>query len=144
MLSKVEDAPMETDLSFEAETDGVLVRVSPQFVDEESSPERNHYVWAYHVEIENHGSRTLKLETRRWCITDRDGRVQDVEGPGVVGQHPVLEPGDRFEYTSGAPLAAPSGLMYGAYSLSDENGDIHDVQIPMFNLDSPYDLRRPS
>ena len=88
MLSKVEDAPMDTELSFEAETDGVLVRVSPQFVDEESSPERNHYVWAYHVEIENHGSRTLKLETRRWCITDRDGRVQDVEGPGVVGQHP--------------------------------------------------------
>ncbi len=135
---------MDSDLSYEAETDGVMVRVSPKFVDEESSPERHQYFWAYHVEIENRGSRTLKLETRRWCITDMDGRVQDVEGSGVVGQHPVLEPGDRFEYTSGAPLTAPAGLMYGAYSLSDENGDILDVQIPMFNLDSPYDTRRPS
>ena len=135
---------MPHDLSYEAETDGVMVRVSPHFVDEESSPEKHRYVWAYHVEIENRGSRTLKLETRRWCITDRDGRTQDVEGKGVVGQTPILQPGDTFEYTSGAPLSAPSGLMYGAYSLFDENGDLFDVQIPMFNLDSPYDDRRPS
>ena len=126
---------------FEAETDGIIVRVAPEFLDEESSPEDNRYVWAYHVEIRNEGKRTLRLITRHWRIADCNGRVQVVDGEGVVGQTPVLEPGETFEYSSGAPLSAPSGLMDGVYRLSDENGDILDVRIPMFTLDSPYDTR---
>jgi ApaG protein len=126
---------------YEAETDGVIVRVSPSFLDEESSPENHRYMWAYHVEIENRGERTLQLQTRHWRITDREGRVQVVNGIGVVGQTPVLRPGARFEYTSGAPLAAPSGLMQGSYRLTDETGATVEATIPLFALDSPYDER---
>ncbi len=131
-------------LSYEAETSGIIVRVSPEFLDDESSPEENRYVWAYHVEIQNTGERTLKLQTRHWHIADCEGRVHNVEGEGVVGQTPTLEPGDTFEYSSGAPLSAPSGLMHGIYRLADENGETLDVQIPAFTLDSPYDTRAPN
>jgi ApaG protein len=126
---------------YEAETEGVVVRVSPSFLEEESSPENHRYIWAYHVEIENRGQRTLQLQTRHWRITDREGRVQVVNGVGVVGQTPVLRPGARFEYTSGAPLAAPSGLMQGSYRLTDETGTTIEARIPLFALDSPYDER---
>jgi len=126
---------------YEAETEGVVVRVSPSFLEEESSPENHRYIWAYHVEIENRGQRTLQLQTRHWRITDREGRVQVVNGVGVVGQTPVIRPGARFEYTSGAPLAAPSGLMQGSYRLTDETGATIEAQIPLFALDSPYDER---
>jgi ApaG protein len=129
-------------MTYEAETDGVIVRVSPRFLEDESSPEDNRFMWAYHVEIENRGERRLRLLTRHWRITDRDGRVQEVNGSGVVGQNPELSPGEKFEYTSGAPLSAPSGLMVGSYRLTDEHGETLDARIPMFALDSPYDERR--
>lgn len=135
---------MSTSPSYEAETEGVIVRVSPQFLDDESSPEDNRFMWAYTVEIENRGSRRLKLITRYWHIADSEGRVQEVRGRGVVGQTPVLEPGDTFEYTSGAPLAAPSGLMSGSYCLADDDGETLDAKIPLFALDSPYDRRSPN
>jgi ApaG protein len=131
-------------ISYEADTDGVVVRVRPAFLDEESSPEDNHYIWAYHVEIENRGKRTFQLMTRRWLITDRDGRVQEVNGSGVVGQNPVLKPGERFEYTSGCPLNAPSGMMQGTYTMEDDFGAKFDVRIPLFALDSHYDRRAPN
>lgn len=131
-------------IAYEAETEGVVVRVVPAFLEEESSPEDNRFIWAYHVEIENRGRRTLQLMTRHWYITDRDGCVQEVNGSGVVGQNPVLRPGARFEYTSGCPLNAPSGMMRGAYRLEDENGDMLEARIPLFALDSPYDKRAPN
>jgi ApaG protein len=131
-------------MSYEAETDGVIVRVVPAFLDEESSPEDNRFIWAYHVEIENRGTHTLQLMTRHWHITDSAGRVQEVNGSGVVGQNPVLRPGGRFEYTSGCPLNAPSGMMRGTYRLEDENGDVTEARIPLFALDSPYDRRQPN
>jgi ApaG protein len=131
-------------ISYEAETQGVVVRVKPAFLDEESSPEENRYIWAYHVEIENRGKRTLQLMTRHWHITDREGRVQEVNGSGVVGQNPVLKPGGRFEYTSGCPLNAPSGMMQGTYSMEDETGAMLEARIPLFALDSPYDRRAPN
>lgn len=131
-------------VTYEAETDGVVVRVVPSFLEEESSPEDNRFIWAYHVEIENRGKRTLQLITRHWHITDRDGRVQEVNGSGVVGQNPVLRPGARFEYTSGCPLNAPSGMMRGTYRLEDESGEIMEARIPLFALDSPYDKRQPN
>jgi len=101
-------------------------------------------MWAYHVEIENQGGRTLQLMTRHWRITDRDGRVQEVNGAGVVGQQPVLTPGAKFEYTSGAPLSAPSGMMQGVYRLADDAGAVLDARIPLFALDSPYDQSAPN
>lgn len=126
---------------YETETDGVRVRVRPQFIEDQSSPENDRYLWAYTIEIANRGERTLQLVTRHWRITDRDGRVQEVNGDGVVGQQPVLQPGTAFEYTSGCPLTTPSGMMQGAYRLIDENGETLDARIPLFALDSPYDRR---
>lgn len=126
---------------YEAETEGVRVRVRPQFVEDQSSPENDRYLWAYTIEIANRGDRTLQLMTRHWRITDREGHVQEVNGDGVVGQQPVLQPGSAFEYTSGCPLTTPSGMMQGAYRLVDENGETLDVIIPLFALDSPYDRR---
>ncbi|HVY88924.1 MAG TPA: Co2+/Mg2+ efflux protein ApaG [Hyphomonadaceae bacterium] len=128
--------------SYEVETNDVLVRATPVFIEEESSPALGKYLWAYHIEIENRGTRTLQLMTRHWRITDREGRVQHVDGPGVIGQQPVLGPGERFEYTSGCPLSAPSGMMQGTYDLTDEDGAMVVAQIPLFALDSPYDQRR--
>lgn len=129
---------------YEAETDGIVVRVRPMFIEEESSPEDDKFLWAYHVEIENRGKRTLQLMTRHWRITDGDGRLQEVKGEGVVGQQPVLRPGASFEYTSGCPLTTPSGLMQGAYQFEDESGGFVEATIPLFALDSPYDERRPN
>ncbi len=135
---------MARSLAYEAETEGVVIRVKPSFLEEESSPSENRYFWAYHVEIENRGKHTLQLMTRHWHITDREGRVQEVNGSGVVGQNPVLKPGGRFEYTSGCPLNAPSGMMQGAYSMEDETGAMLEARIPLFALDSPYDRRAPN
>lgn len=135
---------MASPMAYEAETEGVIIRVKPSFLEEESSPSENRYFWAYHVEIENRGSHTLQLMTRHWHITDREGRVQEVNGSGVVGQNPVLRPGAKFEYTSGCPLAAPSGMMQGTYSLEDETGAKVEARIPLFALDSPYDRRAPN
>jgi ApaG protein len=129
---------------YEAETHGIRIRVRPVFVDDQSSPDEDHFLWAYHIEIENRGSHTVQLLTRHWRITDADGRTQLVEGPGVVGQKPVLRPGARFEYTSGCPLTTPSGMMQGAYRFEDETGASVEATIPLFALDSPYEDRRPN
>ena len=133
--------PKKRGVAYEAETDGIVVRVKPSFLEEESSPEQHRFIWAYHVEIENKGTRTFQLMTRHWRITDREGRVQEVNGSGVVGQNPVLAPGETFEYTSGCPLTEPSGMMQGTYRLEDEEGGMLEARIPLFALDSPYDNR---
>ncbi|WP_029008567.1 Co2+/Mg2+ efflux protein ApaG [Azospirillum halopraeferens] len=119
-------------------TRSIRVTVNPVYLEDQSVPAENHYVWAYHVRIENEGSQTVQLRTRYWKITDGLGRVQEVRGPGVVGEQPVLEPGEAFEYTSGTPLAAPSGIMMGTYQMETEAGETFDVAIPAFSLDSPH------
>lgn len=119
-------------------TRAIRVTVNPIYLEDQSVPTENHFVWAYHVRIENEGSETVQLRTRYWRITDSFGRVQEVRGPGVVGEQPVLEPGGAFEYTSGTPLAAPSGIMVGAYQMETERGETFDVAIPAFSLDSPH------
>jgi len=129
---------------YEAETNGVCIRVRPVFVDEQSSPEDDRFLWAYHIEIENRGRHTLQLMTRHWRITDGDGRIQHVDGAGVIGKQPVLRPGARFEYSSGCPLTTPCGMMQGAYRFEDETGASVEATIPLFALDSPYDERRPN
>jgi ApaG protein len=123
-------------------TKSVTVTVKPTFLEEQSSPEESHYVWAYHVRIENNSERTLQLRNRYWRITDSMGRVQEVRGAGVVGEQPRLKPGDSFEYTSGTPLPTPSGFMVGTYQMESETGERFDVAVPAFSLDSPHQPAR--
>jgi ApaG protein len=120
------------------------VSVRPVFREDQSSPADDHYVWAYHVRIENQGAQTVQLRTRYWQITDAQGRVQEVRGPGVVGEEPVLKPGQSFEYSSAVPLATPSGIMLGSYRMDAVEGEPFDVQIPAFSLDSPHRTSRPN
>jgi ApaG protein len=109
------------------------------FLADQSQPERGHYVWAYRVAIENRGSETVQLLRRTWRITDALGRTQEVHGAGVVGEQPVLEPGESFEYTSGTPLPTPSGFMRGLYHMVvTATGEAFDAVIPAFSLDSPH------
>ena len=127
---------------YSSTTGSITVTVEPVYLDDQSEPDENHYVWAYHVRIENNGKQTVQLRTRYWQITDGRGRVQEVRGDGVVGEQPVLEPGDVFEYTSGTPLATPSGIMVGSYKMKTGDGDLLSVDIPAFSLDSPYERMR--
>jgi ApaG protein len=119
-------------------TRGITITVTPQFLEEQSQPERGHFVWAYHVRIENAGAETVQLLARHWRITDGQGRLHEVRGAGVVGEQPRLEPGEAFEYTSGTPLATPSGFMAGSYAMASATGASFDVEVPTFSLDSPH------
>lgn len=123
---------------YEAVTRDIAVVVKPIFLEDQSYPEDNHFVWAYTIQIENQGSETVQLRTRTWVITDSAGNIQKVHGEGVVGKQPILHPGERFEYTSGAPLATPTGFMEGSYQMEANGGDIFDITIPAFSLDSPH------
>lgn len=123
---------------YESTTNRIKVTVKPYYLEEQSSPGDDHYVWAYHIRIENAGSDTVQLRNRHWKITDAGGRVQEVRGPGVVGEQPVLKPGEHFEYTSGTPLATPSGIMVGSYEMERSDGAMFKVKIPAFSLDSPH------
>ena len=118
----------------------ITVTVSPIFLEDQSDPDDDHFVWAYQVRIENHGPVTVQLRARYWRITDANGLVQEVRGSGVVGEQPVLEPGESFEYTSGTPLGTPSGIMMGSYQMQTDVGDQFDVDIPAFSLDSPHQV----
>lgn len=126
---------------YEATTRGIRIRVEPRYLDDQSSPEDGHYVWSYEVEISNNGGESVQLKTRTWRITDALGRTEEVRGPGVVGQTPVIPPGGSFSYTSGCPLKTPQGIMVGSYQMTDEAGSPFDVAIPAFSLDSPYTQR---
>ena len=124
--------------SYSKVTDRIRVTVRPAFLNEQSSPSEGHYVWAYHVTIENQGQRTVQLLNRCWHITDARGVTRTVKGPGVVGEQPVLKAGDSFAYTSGAPLETPSGFMSGSYEMQDADGSRFEAEIPAFSLDSPF------
>lgn len=132
------------ELVSEAVTDGIRVRVSSDYVEDESQPEEGRFFWTYTVRIDNDSGQMVTLKRRRWHIADSLGQSFTVKGEGVVGEQPVLQPGDAFEYTSGTPLSAPSGMMFGAYEMDREDGQAFDVVIPPFSLDSPYDSRRMS
>tara|TARA_B100000686_G_C16675469_1_gene908876 strand:+ start:89 stop:481 length:393 start_codon:yes stop_codon:yes gene_type:complete len=129
---------------YQEATNDIFVTVKPVYLEEQSAPEEDHYVWAYWVKIENQGSDTVQLRNRYWRITDSQGQVQEVRGAGVVGEQPVLKPGEAFEYTSGTPLSTPSGIMLGSYQMQRKDGATFDVTIPAFSLDSPYEGARPN
>ncbi len=117
----------------------VCVSVRSFFLADQSRPDESHFVWAYRVRIENRGREAVQLLRRTWKITDARGRTQHVHGAGVVGEQPLLEPGETFEYTSGTPLDTPSGFMAGAYHMIvPSSGENFDVTIPAFSLDSPH------
>jgi len=126
---------------YRAVTRQIVVTVQPNFMPERSSVEKNQYFWSYTIVIVNAGPETVQLKTRHWVITDGTGRQQEVRGEGVVGEQPVLGPGERFEYTSGVPLPTPSGFMTGRYQMVSDSGDRFEIDIPLFSLDSP-DLKR--
>ncbi len=127
---------------FEQRTKDVVVRVEPEYLAEQSSPSDSRFIWAYTVEIDNQGAEDLTVTERFWQIADSSGQVQEVRGKGVVGEKPVVKPGEVFRYTSGAPLTAPSGMMRGTYTVQGSNtGESYDVDIPAFVLDSPHEGR---
>src|SRR3984893_2118905 len=120
-----------------ANTRGIAVSVEPTYLETRSSPDSSQYFWAYRVIIENQGRETVRLLSRHWMITNARGELSGYKGPGDVGAHPVLRPGERFEYMSGAHLNKPSGMMGGAYQMETDNGERFDIEIPTFSLDRP-------
>ena len=121
-------------------TRGVRVEVKSAFVPERSAPRENHYFFAYRVRISNVGEETVHLVSREWIITDAEGNVEQVNGPGVVGEQPILEPGEHFEYTSFCPLPTPIGSMHGSYQMLTDTGEKFDANIPEFQLTVPNTL----
>ncbi|ANE57140.1 MULTISPECIES: Co2+/Mg2+ efflux protein ApaG [Methylomonas] len=123
-----------------SEKNKVLVEAQPYYVEAQSSPEQNRYVFAYTVTITNVGSTPAKLLTRHWLITDANGKIQEVNGEGVVGEHPHLNPGDSFRYTSAAMIETPVGVMQGKYQMQADSGESFNAAIPKFTLSIPRTL----
>jgi ApaG protein len=123
---------------YQALTRGISVTVSSRFMPEESSPDEGRYFFAYSIEIINRSPEQVQLRSRYWRIVDGLGQMQEVRGAGVVGQQPVLGPGESFSYTSGCPLTTPDGTMQGSYEMVTASGETFEAEIPAFPLDSPH------
>jgi ApaG protein len=126
---------------YRAVTRQIEVTVEPRFMPERSSVDRSQYFWSYSIVITNSGPETVQLRTRHWIITDAAGRNQEIRGEGVVGEQPVLGPGESFEYTSGVPLPTASGFMTGRYQMVTADGERFEIDVPTFSLDSPDSKR---
>ena len=120
-----------------AQTRGVIVRVSVNYLPEQSHPSMGRWFWAYHIRIENDGPMAVQLLTRRWEILDARGILQIVEGDGVIGEQSMIEPGQAYDYVSGCPLETSSGSMVGSYRMLGEDGSMFDAEIPRFALKAP-------
>ncbi|MGZ9100206.1 MAG: Co2+/Mg2+ efflux protein ApaG, partial [Brevundimonas sp.] len=127
--------------AYEAETDGIVVRVRPSYLAGQSDPEGGRWVWAYQVEIVNLTGVPVQLMARRWEITDALGHVEEVRGAGVVGEQPTIQPGESYAYASGCPLGTASGSMSGGYHMTDATGRSFEAAIPAFSLDVPGERR---
>jgi ApaG protein len=139
----METAHAMMEATFTKTTHLVKVTAVPMYLVEQSEPEEDHFVWAYTIHIENHGECTVQLISRYWHITDALGQVQEVNGAGVVGEQPVLEPGEVYQYTSGVVLPTSSGIMDGYYEMENlSSGERFHVVIPAFSLDSPGQILR--
>ena len=137
MMPDPKGQPLRTSTS-EAVTNNVRVEVESQYAPERSQPLQNEWFFHYTVRITNEGDETVQLLSRHWVITDASGETQDVRGPGVVGEQPVLAPGESFQYRSGCPLKTSTGVMRGTYQMVTEEGDHFDVEIAPFALHEPY------
>jgi len=124
-----------------ATTEGVVVRVVSNFLEDQSVPAQNRWFWSYHIRIENHRDAPVQLLTRHWKITDGHGSVNHVDGDGVVGEQPLLKPGGSHDYVSGCPLSTPSGIMEGHYRFIRADGSTFLVEIPRFKLVAPATAR---
>lgn len=124
-----------------ATTNGITVRVSPNYLNEQSQPAQGRWFWSYHIRIENHGDEPVQLLTRHWKITDGRAMVNHVDGDGVVGEQPLLNPGDSHDYVSGCPLGTPSGMMEGQYRFIRADGSTFLAEIPRFQLLAPATAR---
>ena len=122
---------------YSAVTRDIAVTVAPFYLEERSDPAESRYVWGYRVVIDNQSDEPVQLLSRYWRITDGNGRIEEVRGPGVVGDQPRLDPGDSYQYTSGCPLSTPSGFMVGSYTMRGGDGELFDIAIPAFSLDLP-------
>jgi ApaG protein len=120
-----------------AETRGVTVRVSVTYLAEQSEPAQARWFWAYHIRIENHSEETVQLLSRHWRITDARGMINIVDGEGIVGETPVLRPGESHDYVSGCPLTTPHGSMEGHYTFRRSDGTLFEAAIPFFPLAAP-------
>lgn len=132
------------EVMFTKTTQHIKVTVTPNYLEQQSTPTDGQYVWSYTVQIENYGTQTVQLINRYWRITDGNGHIQEVRGPGVVGEQPILRPGEAFKYTSGTSLGTSSGIMQGNYEMVNDAGERFEIVIPVFSLDSPYQLARPN
>lgn len=126
---------------YKATTRNIAVEVEPFYMADRSDPDEDRYFWGYRVTIDNRSSEFVQLLSRYWHITDAHGRVEEVQGAGVVGDQPELNPGDSYQYTSGCPLTTPSGFMVGRYTVRTARGELFDVAIPAFSLDLPGTMR---
>jgi ApaG protein len=133
--------PMQIAAMYSALTHDILITATPAYASDRSEPAQDRYFWTYTIEIANRGEVQVQLLERLWRITDSNGRVETVRGPGVVGETPVLQPGESFRYTSGCGLTTASGLMSGSYRMIDAHGRSFDAEIPAFSLDSPMERR---
>jgi ApaG protein len=122
---------------YQERTRSIQISVEPFYIDHQSAPEQNRFVFGYRIQITNESAETVQLISRQWVITDGHGRTIEVRGAGVVGKQPVLQPGESFEYTSGTPLPTPNGIMVGSYRMVTTTGEHFDVAIPAFSLDAP-------
>jgi ApaG protein len=122
------------------EKNKIIVEAAPEFIEAQSAPQENRYVFAYTITITNIGENPAKLLNRHWLITDANGKVQEVRGEGVIGEQPYLKPGESFCYTSGAMLETPVGTMQGMYTMRSDEGDDFDANIPRFTLSIPRTL----
>jgi ApaG protein len=129
---------------FTQTTHAIRITVVPAYLAHQSEPDDAHFVWAYTITIENLGHETVQLLNRYWHITDAQGQVQEVRGPGVVGEQPVLAPGEQFQYTSGVALKTSSGIMRGYYEMAGDTQALFLADIPAFSLDSPQQAARPN
>jgi ApaG protein len=126
-------------------TKSLKVTVVPYYQDDLSVPHQKHYVWEYNIFVENFGEEPVKLVSRKWRIINSEGKIEEVQGAGVVGQQPLIKPGEAFEYSSQAHLSTASGIMFGSYSMvTEENGEAFEIDVPAFSLDSPYERRQPN
>jgi ApaG protein len=127
---------------YESSTRNIRVAVQPAYLDDQSDPDEQRYLWSYTVTIENRGAESVQLLSRHWHITDGRGQIKEVTGPGVVGAQPVIAPGQKFQYTSGCPLPTASGYMSGSYKMRASSGEAFDAEIPAFLLESPHETRQ--